>query len=63
MRGTLDETAQVIHSIEAAESALVNAGEADTTDALTLRDIRAKYVGLLQSLLKDLSELDGEASS
>jgi hypothetical protein len=63
MRGTLDQAAQEIHRIENAESALVNAGAADTTHARTLRDIRDKYAAILQLLLKDLSESDSEASS
>lgn len=63
VRGILDRVAQQVKRIEDAESALVNAGAADTARARKLRDIRDQYVATLQSLLKDLSESDLETSS
>ena len=63
VRDTLDEATQLIHSIEDAESALVNAGAADTTPARKLREIRDESAAILQTLLKDLTESDWETSS
>lgn len=62
LRSTLDRAAEQVHQIEDVESSLARAGAADGKLATELRDIRDAYVTKLQSLVKELGELEQESS-
>ncbi len=62
LQTNLQRVAELIHAIEDDEASLARAGATDSKLAATLRDVRHEYVIQLESLLKELSDSDGEPS-